>query len=106
MYHTDSEENWGMHDRKQMDHLIIFQLQVTHWVQKSASHPSVQLFLIINKYAISLGQHVIKNKNKNSPRTTYMPWMEPQEGRVLAQPGWACVGGGCRHQEVGAAEDG
>ena len=47
-----------------MDHLIIFQLQVTHWVQKSVSHPSVQPFLIINKYYISLGKHVIKTKNK------------------------------------------
>lgn len=79
-----------MHDRKQMDHLIIFQLQVTHWVQKSASHPSVQLFLIINKYIISLGKHVIKTKNKKYKQTTYNVYAlnETLGGKTIG-PAWA-----------------
>lgn len=107
----DTKQNQAVHDRKQMDHLIIFQLQVTHWGQKSASHLSFHftaVLLIINKYIISFMQHFITTRKiKTYPHRICVPCMGLQEGRMLAPTraaeGWACVSRGCGRQDMGTA---
>ena len=84
-----------------MDHLIIFQLHGTYWVQKSASHLSVHftvVFFIINKCIISIGQHFTTTKNKNkTPHTmqhvcpAWNPGREecwPHRGELRGGPVW------------------
>lgn len=90
------EGNGGTRDRKQMEKLIIFQLQVAYWIKKFLSHPSIHLtalFLRINKYII-----LLRDISVITIITTYPQCVCPNGGAEgknteqlsLAQR-WACI---------------